>query len=255
MSTFAITRGISAVMDRCELVHLERVPLDVELLRKQHRAYEKLLIKLGCKLIELPTEDQLPDSVFVEDAAIIFDEFAVTTRPGAESRRPETPSIAAALENYMELAEIIAPGTLDGGDVLRIGKTVFVGASSRTDSAGIDQLENIVSRSGYTLQCVNIEHCLHLKSAATWIGGERLLVNPAWADVSCFSGYDLIEVAASEPAAANALVVGDAVIHGQAYPQTRARMEESGIRVAPVDISEISKAEGAVTCCSLLFDA
>jgi len=255
MSTFALTRGVSAVMSRCELVHLKRVPLNLELLRKQHGEYEQLLIELGCHLIKLPAQDELPDSVFVEDTAIIFDDFAVVTRPGAESRRPETSAIAAELGGYLELETIVAPGTLDGGDVLRVGKMVFVGASSRSNSSGIDQLEKIVINRGHILRRIDIEHCLHLKSAVTWIGAKRLLVNPAWVDVSLLCGYDLIEIDASEPAAANALVVGDTVIHGRAYQRTRARMQETGIRVAPVEISEIAKAEGAVTCCSLLFDA
>jgi dimethylargininase len=255
MPRLAITRGISAIMDRCELVHLERVPLDIELLRKQHRAYEKLLIKLGCTLIELPSEDRLPDSVFVEDTAVIFDGFAVITRPGAASRRPETPTIAAVLEPYMELHEVVAPGTLDGGDVLCVDKTVFVGNSSRSNETAVHQLESILSARGYDLRTVGVEHCLHLKSAATWIGKQRLLVNPEWVDISHFSGYELVEVAPSEPSAANTLVLGDIVVHARAFPLTRARMEVLGVHVAPVDISEISKAEGAVTCCSLVFDA
>ena len=255
MPTFALTRGISAAMNRCELVHMKRVPLNLNLLEEQHREYEHLLVSLGCHLIELPAEDTVPDSVFVEDTAIVFDDFAVIARPGAESRRPEVPSVAAELEGYLELERIVAPGTLDGGDILRVGKTVFAGVSSRSNPSGVDQLETIVTKRGYVLRRVDIELCLHLKSAVTCIGGDHLLVNPAWVDVSPFYGYDLTEIDAREPAAANALLVGDTVIHGQDFPRTRARMEDKGIRVAPVEISEIAKAEGAVTCCSLLFDA
>jgi dimethylargininase len=254
MSKFAITRGISATMDRCELVHLERVPLDIELLRRQHRAYEKLLVKLGCTLIELPSEDRLPDSVFVEDTAVVFDDFAIVTRPGADSRRAETRTIAPVLKTYMELHEIVAPGTLDGGDVLCVGEKVFVGRSSRSNEAAIHQLEGILGARGYALYTVGVEHCLHLKSAVTSIGDGRLLVNPTWVDVRCFDGYELIEVAVSEPAAANALLLGDTVVHASAYPRTQAILEARGVRVATVDISEISKAEGAVTCCSLIFE-
>lgn len=254
MPTIAVTRSISASMDRCELVHLERTPLDLELLRRQHDSYERVLVELGCELIRLPAADELPDSVFVEDTAVIFDDFAVITRPGAASRRPETSSVAAALERYLELFEIQAPGTLDGGDVLRIGRQIFVGMSSRSNADGIDQLEAIVRERGYELHRVGIRRCLHLKSAATWIGEERLLVNPEWVDVSVFDDLQLIEVAIGEPAAANAVRVGDVVIHGSAYPETRKRMEAMGIRVVPVDISEIAKAEGAVSCCSLLLN-
>jgi dimethylargininase len=252
----AITREVSPAIARCELTHLERRPIDLELAREQHRAYERCLAGVGgCEIRRLALEPDLPDSVFVEDVAIVLDELAVLARSGAESRRPEAESVAAALERHRPLEWIATPGTLDGGDVLCLGKKLFVGRSSRSNDEGIEQLRRTVAPHGYTVSGVEMSDCLHLKSAVTRVGENLVLLNRAWVDAEAFGGAEGVDVDPLEPAAANALWVGGTVILPEAYPRTRERLEERGIATATVEVSEIAKAEGGVTCCSLIFEA
>ena len=252
-SLLAITRAVSRSLGRCELTHLERSPIDVDLACAQHRAYEEALASLGVRVVSLPEEPDLPDAVFVEDTAVVTAELAVLTRPGAESRRPEVASVARALAPYRRLARLEAPATLDGGDVLRLGKTFFVGRSGRTGEEGIDRLRELLSPFGYAVEGVPITGCLHLESAVTCVADGVVLVNPAWVDPRTFSAR-WIEVDPAEPATANALRIDDTVIHAARHERTRARLEREGLRVVPVDVSELEKAEGAVTCCSVLIE-
>ena len=249
----AITRGVSAGIAACELTHLERQAIDLDRARAQHRAYEEALARAGCRVESLPALDDLPDSVFVEDVAIVLDEIAIVTRPGAESRRPETGHIAPVLADYRRVTFIEEPGTLDGGDVLRLGRRIFVGRSGRSDESGIEQLRIVAWPYGYTVTAVPVGGCLHLKSAATEVAPGTVLVNPAWVDAVAFGGVRVIEIDAAEPYAANGLLVGSRLIYPASFPRTRARLEADGIVIEPVDVSELQKAEGAVTCCSLVF--
>jgi dimethylargininase len=249
----AITRKVSPAIAKCELTHLQRIPIDLARAEQQHAAYENCLRGLGCDVRSLPAEPALADSVFVEDAALVVDELAVILRPGAESRRAETVSIAAALKPFRKLASIEAPATVDGGDVLRVGKRVFVGMTSRSNEAAIHQMQTILGPLGYRVEGVAVRGCLHLKSAATQIGDNILLVNPKWVEKKVFEGMECVEIDPSEPYAANAVVVGDAVLYSASFPETRALLEKRGIRLVTVDASELAKAEGALTCCSLIF--
>jgi dimethylargininase len=248
----ALVREVSPTIDRCELTHSAREPIDPARAAAQHRAYAAALERLGCELHWVAPEPELPDAVFVEDTAVVVDELAVVTRPGAPSRRPETASVAAALAPWRAVAAIDAPGTLDGGDVLRIGRTIYVGRSSRTTDDGIAQLARHLGRFGYAVQAVTTDGCLHLKSAVTEVADGTVLANPAWIDPGVFSGQ-VIAVDPEEPHAANALRVGGAVILAAAWWRTRARLERCGIRVVPVDVSELAKAEAGVTCCSVIL--
>ena len=251
----ALTRAVSPALARCELTHVPRAPIDVERARRQHEEYERCLARLGCEVQQLPAEPDLPDSVFIEDTCFVLDEVAVITRPGAESRRPETRAVAAALKPYRPLAAIQPPGTLDGGDILCIGKRVFVGQSSRSNQAGIDQLRRVLAPHGYTVTGVPVRGCLHLKSAATRVGPKTVLVNEAWVDPAALGAVTVIGVDPAEPYGANALLIGDSVVYPATSPQTRQRLEAHGIRVIKVDVSELQKAEGAVTCCCVIFSA
>ncbi len=251
----AITRQISPRFSECELTHLERQPIDLDLARAQHQQYETALRELGCEVISLPPEDDLPDSVFVEDVALVFDEVAIVTRPGADSRKPETASIAQALAPYRVLFTIEAPGTIDGGDVLRVGKMVYVGLSGRSNRSGVEQLQEILAPYGYRVKGVEVTECLHLKSAVTQVGEDTLLINPTWVDRSIFEEVRLIEVDEDEPSAANAVWVDNAVLYPAHFPKTQHRLEEAGLRLKIVEATEVAKAEGAVTCCSLIFRA
>ncbi len=249
----AITRPVSPSIGRCELTHVAREEIDVNVAAEQHRQYESCLADLGCEIQRLPLEPELPDSVFVEDTALVLDELAIITRPGAESRRPETVTVAKALEAYRKLCRIEPPGILDGGDVLRIGKKIYVGLSGRSNEAAVEQLRGFVQDFGYTVQAVEMEGCLHLKSAVAQVGTNTLLINRAWVDASIFEGMELVDVAPAEPMGVNALLIGETVVYPMAYAETRKRLEDRGIKVRAVDVSELAKAEGSVTCCSLII--
>jgi dimethylargininase len=249
----AITRPVSLAIDRCELTHLERIPIDLKRAIAQHQRYEETLKSLGVEIISLPEEPDLPDAVFVEDTAVVLDECAIITRPGADSRKPETESIVRALAPYRLLHTIRAPGTLDGGDVLVIGKRIWVGLSTRSNQFAIDQMRTFLELYGYTVHGVPLSGCLHLKSAVTQVADDTLLINPEWVNKAKLPGMKFIEVDPSEPNAANALLVGETVIYQPAYPKTHLRLETAGIHPLLVDQSELAKAEGALTCCSLIF--
>ena len=249
----AITREISPRFNECEITHIERTPIDLELARTQHRAYVNALKDLRCDVIELPAEADLPDSVFVEDTAFILPEIAVITRPGADSRKSETESIARVLSPYIKLVYVREPATVDGGDVLVLGKQIYVGLSTRSNQAAIDQSNELLGEYGYTVTGVELHDCLHLKSAVTRVDDGTLIINKDWVDESHFENFDLIEVDPSEPFAANCLPIGDSMIYPTAFPKTCAEIEKLGYKVLTVDVSELAKAEGAVTCCSLII--
>jgi len=251
----ALTREISPTLESCELTHVPRVPINLERARAQHAAYEWALVEEGCTIRRLDAGPDMPDSVFIEDIAVVLDEGAVVCRPGAASRRLETTGVIEALVRHgRPLQQIQAPGTLDGGDVLVIGRDVFVGASARTNRPAIDQLSGMLGAVGYTVRAVPVRGCLHLKSAATAVAPDTLLINRACVPAEAFRGLSLIDVDPAEPHAANGLTIGDVVIYPTSFPRTRERLERRGLRVRPVEVDELQKAEGAVTCCSLIFD-
>jgi dimethylargininase len=250
----AITRELGPGIQNCELTHLEREPIDVDRARAQHRQYEKCLADLGCKVLSLPAEPDLPDSVFVEDTALVLDELAVIMRPGAESRRTETASIEKTLKPYRNLCSIAEPGTIDGGDVLRIGKRIFVGWSQRSNMSGVVQLQEIVMPFGYAVEGVHLKGCLHLKSAVTQVAPDTLLINRKYVEVQKFPKMRLLDVDSSEPNAANALMLNGSVIYPTAFPRTLEKLQQCGLEVRVVDASELAKAEAGVTCCSLIFE-
>lgn len=251
----AVTRPVSAAMAACELTHVARAAIDIDLARRQHETYEQALGGLGCRIERLTEEPSLADSVFVEDTAVVLDEVAVITRPGAASRRPETTAIASVLGKYRHIEYIRAPATLDGGDVLRVGRTVYVGLSTRSNAAAIDQLGALLARHGYRVAGVPVGGCLHLKSAVTRVGPQLLLINPAYVERHRFADMQFVEVDPDESFAANALLIGQELIYPASNPRTAQRLRQRGLTVRTVDVSELEKAEGAVTCCSLIFSA
>ncbi|NUO63332.1 MAG: dimethylargininase [Gemmatimonadaceae bacterium] len=248
----AFTREVPRSLAECELTHVERTPIDVDAARAEHDAYENALHTLGCEVRRLASPDDQPDAVFIEDAAVVLDELAIVTRPGAESRRGETAVVAGALEGLRPLARIAAPGTLDGGDVLRIGQRIYVGVGGRTNESGVEQLRAIVAPHGYTVKAVAVRGALHLKTAVTQISNDLVLVNPEWVDDTSFDGMGALPVHPSEPFGANALLVGDRLVHGAQYERTRRRLEAVNLRVVAVPMRELAKAEAGVTCCSIL---
>lgn len=250
----AIVRVPSAALSRCALTFLQRTPIDFERALQQHAAYVEALERAGVEVRILSADPDLPDAVFVEDTAVVMDECAVVTRPGIESRRGEVDSIAAALEPVRPTSRITAPGTIEGGDVLRVGRTFFVGQTPRTNAEGTRQFAAIVEPHGYGVVPVSPIGCLHLKSAVTYIGDETVLVNPEWIDVDRFRNWQCVPVAPEEPSGANALLTGSTVLVAASAPQTRRKLDALGFTTAVLDTSEFEKAEAALTCLSLLFE-
>ena len=251
----AITRAVSPAIINCELSFIPRQPIDLQIAREQHHSYEQLLEKLGTRVVSLASEPDLPDSMFVEDPAIVLDELAVIFPLGTESRRREAASLAEAISKFRALEYVALPGNLEGGDILRIGRKLFVGVTKRSNAEGIRQLAGILAPHNYEVIAVPVTGCLHLKSAVTFLGRDTLLANRAWFGAAPFAGYDWIDVDPDEPHAANALALGNTIIFPSSFPGTRARVEAQGFDVTPLDISELQKAESGLTCSSLIFEA
>ena len=251
----AITRDISAAFNECALTHLPRVPIDLDRARAQHTAYEWALVDAGCTVRRIDSGPEMPDAVFVEDIAVVTDEGAIIARPGAASRRVETAAVVDSLVRHgRPLQQIRGPGTLDGGDVLVVGRRAFVGFSARTNRTGVEQLTGILEAVGYTVCTVPVRGCLHLKSAVTAVAPDTVLINRQWVPAEVFAGLSLLDVDPLEPHAANALAVGDVVIYPAAFPRTGEVLRHRGLRPRLVEVDELQKAEGAVTCCSLIFE-
>jgi dimethylargininase len=236
----------------CALTFLERSEIDVAKAMEQHRAYCSVLAEMGARVLSLPPDPAYPDGVFVEDPAIVLDEIAVICRPGAESRRGEAESLAKAIQPFRDLRWIREPATLEGGDVTRIGRDLFVGLSTRTNREGVAQLAEIAGPFGYRVVPVEVHGCLHLKSACCSIGDSAVLINREWIDASAFAKYRMVDVA--EEWAADVLRMGDTVLMPEGFPRTRERLEQCGFRTRAIDVSELQKAEAGATCMSLIFD-
>ena len=234
---------------------MDRVPIDSALALAQHEEYQAALRRCGASIVRLPGSEALPDCVFVEDTAIVVDEVAVMMSMGAASRRDEVPAIEAALRDFRPLARVELPATIDGGDVVRSGRELFVGLSQRTNSAGVDALRSILSPFNYTVVGVPVLDCLHLKSACSALPDGSFLVNANLIDAGPLDGRRLVPVPESEPLAGDVLVIGEHIIVSDAFPETHALLASLGWDVIPVSVSEFAKAEGGVTCLSLVFNA
>lgn len=252
----AFTRAVSPRLAECQLTHLERTAIDAAKAAEQHTAYERALSDAGFEIVRLPELADDPDAVFVEDTALLLGRHAVITRPGAASRIGETESTAAGLSSEFELHRIDS-GFLDGGDVLRIGRTLYVGLSSRTDRHGINRLSGLVAPLGYQVVEAELRDCLHLKTGATFAGPDAsgtpvLLYNDGSVDPAQFEGVEPLAV--DEPPAANCVRAGERLIVPAGNPRTAARLRDRGFHLIEVDVSELQKAELGVTCMSLIDD-
>jgi dimethylargininase len=253
MPLTAITRAVSPSINDCQLAFAERRPIDIAKAVAQHDGYEACLASLGIEVVSLPALPALPDAVFVEDPAIVLDEVAIMTRMGAESRRGESASLAEAVARFRPLRWIATPGTIEGGDVVRIGTTLFVGRSARSNDAGIAHLAEAAAPFGYAVKSVEMQNCLHLKSACTYLGRDTVLVNRDWVDLKPFGNARVIDVPAAEPGAADVLAIGGTAIIPASFPETARVIDRAGWQVRPIDVSELQKAEAGVTCMSLIF--
>ena len=251
----AITRRVGATLGRCELVYVERRPIDAARAAGQHRDYEQCLRDLGARVISLAPEPDLPDGVFVEDPAVVLDEVAVITRMGAASRRAESETVARALEPFRPLRRIQAPGTLEGGDVLRAGSGLYAGMSVRSNAEGIAELRRSAEPFGYRVTAVEVRGAMHLKTACCYLGRDTLLANGAWIDLEPLAHFRILVTAPDEPWAANVVAIGDSLIMPDAFPATRRLLERDGWKIQTIELSELMKAEAGVTCLGLLFEA
>ena len=250
----AYTRAVPSAIQSCQLTHLAREPIDLAVARAQHERYEEALRDAGARVVRLPGQDDLADSVFVEDTAVVLDELAVIARPGAASRRAEIHSVREALSAYRPIARIEAPGTLDGGDVLVLEHELIVGITPRTNLTGVQQLRVLLGSSGYSVRAIPVQGCLHLKSAVTRAGERTLVINPAWVDPASFPAWEIVPVDSTEPFAGNVLWLGRTTIVAESFPRTNAKLAQTGASLLAVPASELAKAEGGVTCCSLIVD-
>lgn len=250
----ALTREPAGTLGACELTYLERQPFDLARAAEQHRAYRDALASCGAHVVTLPPREDLPDSVFVEDTAVVLDELAVLTSPGVESRRAEVGAIETeVLRLRATVARVELPATLEGGDVLRVGRKLYVGLSPRTNPSGVERLRALVAPHGYEVDAVELRGCLHLKTGCAALGGETVLVNTDWIDPRTFGGLEVVAVPPEEPFAANALRVGRTVCVGAGFERTADMLGARGLEVLAVDVSEFAKAEAGLTCMSLIF--
>ena len=249
-----LTRAVPSTIGRCELTHLSREPIDVGLAIAQHELYEHALRAAGVEVTRLAARDELPDSVFVEDTAVVVDELAVVSRPGSASRRDEVDSVRDALAGHRTVASIEAPATLDGGDVLVLEREVLVGLTPRTNLSGMQQLRALLSPFGYTVRAVPVKGCLHLKSAVTRAGERTLVANPSWFDPALVPGWEVVPVDPREPFGGNALWLGRTTIVAEAFTRTNAALARTtDSELIAVAAGELAKAEGGVTCCSIVM--
>ena len=255
MREIALTRDVSPALAACELTFRPRESIDVPRAVAQHAAYCRRLEELGLEVLRLPADPRQPDCCFVEDTAVVLDEVAVLAHPGAPARRGEVAVVASALEQHRPLARVPWPARLDGGDVLVVGRRIFVGSSARTDAAGAQALRSIVADFGYEVVPVGVTACLHLKSAVTAIDEGAVLANPDWVDLAPLDGIDVVRVPIDEPGAANVLRVAGCVLAHAGFPRTIDLLAARGMDVRPIDVSEFLKAEAGVTCKSLVFRA
>lgn len=251
-ASLILTRQPCPSMDAAELTHIDRIPIDMDRARTQHAAYCAALAATGVELLTLPALPDHPDCVFVEDTLLALPECFVLTRPGAVSRQGEVAHMAAALPADRPVLRLDEPATLDGGDVKIVGKQIFVGRSRRTNAAGIAQLAEHVAAFGYTVTGVDMTGALHLKTAVTALAPDLLLVNPGWLKSDLFDGWKHIEVAADEPFAGNHVNVNGKIFMAAAHSKTAARIAAAGFDVTLLEVDEFAKAEGGLTCMSVI---
>lgn len=252
MPTTALIHVPSPRMNDCIRTHAAHAEIDLARAVEQHEAYRRALEQAGAEVRALDGNQEHPDAVFIEDTAIVLDEIAVITSMGAESRREEPRAVEAALTPMRRLARIDRPATIEGGDVVRVGKTILVGRTRRTNEAGLAALRAIVAPWGYDVVPVEVRDCLHLKTACTALPDGALLANRAW--VPDLRGFEIVDVAEGEPHAANVVAVEGCAITSSSYPRTADIVSRHARAVFAVDLSEFAKGDGCATCLSLLVE-
>ena len=251
----ALTRGVSPSIGNCKLTFMEREPVNVAVASRQHDAYTQCLKQMGVQVMPLELLCEAPDAVFIQDTAVVVDEVAVVATMGAACRSNEVESVVEVLSSHRPISRLSSPATLEGGDVVRVGRTLYVGVSGRTNHEGITQLSDILAPYDYQVRPVGVSGCLHLSTGCSYLGQGLMLLNPVWVDAAAFGEFEILEVPETESWAANTITVGDTVLMASAFEHTCALVEKQGFKVVATDISELQKAEGALTCMSLMFNS
>ncbi|MBS1124167.1 MAG: Dimethylargininase [Deltaproteobacteria bacterium] len=232
------------------------MPIDTGLARTQHAAYCMALEAIGLEVTTIPADDRHPDCCFIEDTAVIAAGLALITRPGASSRQGEPAAVAPVLAAHLELATMTQPATLDGGDCMQVGTTLYVGRSTRTNAAGIARVAEVFAPRGLRVVAVDVPSgVLHLKCVCSPLGGDRLLLARDSIPSSVFGRADIVWVPASETFAANAVALGTHVVVAAEYPRTRDALAAAGFETHAIATTEIRKADGSLTCQSLVLEA
>jgi dimethylargininase len=227
-------------------------PLDAERAAVQHAGYIGALERGGYHVIAVPTAPDAPDSPFVEDAAVIIGERVLITRPGHPARRTETSGVAAVLADRFELETVEAPATIDGGDVLVVGRRLFVGLSGRTNRGGVDAVAALATPQGFEVVAVPVRAVLHLKSGLSAIDDQTVLWHPDACDRDALADLDVVEVPGDDPEAANVVRLADGrILVSAAHEATAGLISERGGEVVHVDVSEFGRADGGLTCLSI----
>lgn len=250
----AITHIPSPSLNQCELTFLSPQPIDIDKAIIQHKSYCDMLRRCGLNVITLDKNSSLPDSVFVEDTALVLDELGLMMSMGIVSRQEEMRVIETELTKFRSIKNIKLPARLEGGDILRIDKSLYVGFTSRTNIKGVRALEESVKQYGYSVIGVNVPGCLHLKTGCTALDDQTILINPEWIDLKPFEDFNRIVVPNGEPFAANILRLGNTVCMHSGFVKTRQMVEQLGYDIEVIDISEFLKAEAGLTCMSLIFN-
>ena len=250
-----ITHAVSPNIGRCELTFMERVPIDYDLAVRQHEEYCGMLARRGVAVTTLYDNLSCADCCFVEDTALIVDELAIIASMGVVSRRSETTAIASELAKYRDLVCVSYPSTLEGGDVLQAGKNIFVGLSTRTNLRGIEEVVRILKSLDYRIFPVPVRGSLHLTTACSLIDDETVLINPRWADTQAFGDFRILHTPEDEPWGANTFRIGETVCMEASFPKTVELVHELHDDLEVLNISEFLKAEGGLSCLSLLFQS
>jgi len=248
--TIALVRAPSSRLAEGIVTHIDRAPVDVGLAERQWATYVDALRGVGWQIREVPVLESAPDCVFIEDTVVMFHDLAVITRPGDDRRKPEVTAVEPIVRELgCRVERIIAPGTLDGGDVLKVGDTIYVGLGGRTNQAGIDQFAALLTPLGARVIQVPVTNVLHLKSAVTALpDGTVIGWDPAVDDPTLFPKY----LSMPEESGAHVVVIDDQrVLMAADAPQSAALLRSRGYEVICVDISEYEKLEGCVTCLSV----
>ncbi len=252
MAAVALVRGVPASFAECVAATPPDPPLSQEVAAEQHARYVAALEQGGYDVVAVPADDDRPDSSFIEDTAVVIGARVLATRPGHPSRRDEVAPVAGALGGRYPVHRVRAPAMIDGGDFLKMGSSVFVGRSDRTNDEGVSAVAAIAEPQGLSVTSVPVGRVLHLKSGLSALDDSTLLWHPNACDRSVFDGFDIVEVPGVDPEAANVLRLADGrILVAEHHQETASLVAARGFGVVTVDVSEFARADGGLTCLSI----